>query len=145
VALWHGLQQTVAQGLVRSIGVSNYSPAELAALQGAVPAVNQCEMSVEGADNDTLAYCTAHGIKYQSYGAVRGCPFGAPAVVKAAAAHHVSPAQVCLRWTLERGAIAAAGVGTNVSTIPEYAAENLAVTSFRLTQGEVSELDRMQL
>jgi diketogulonate reductase-like aldo/keto reductase len=65
VALWHGLQQTVAQGLVRSIGVSNYSPAELAALQGAVPAVNQCEMSVEGADNDTLAYCTAHGIKYQ--------------------------------------------------------------------------------
>ena len=95
MALWHGLQQTVAQGLVRSIGVSNYSPAELAALQGAVPAVNQCEMSVEGADNDTLAYCNAHGIKYQSYGAVRGCPFGAPAVVKAAAALPFSTSATC--------------------------------------------------
>jgi 2,5-diketo-D-gluconate reductase A len=145
VALWHGLQQTVAQGLVHSIGVSNYSPTELAALQGAVPAVNQCEMSVEGADNVTLGYCAAHGIRYQSYGAVRGCPFDAPAVVKAAAAHHVSPAQVCLRWTLEKGAIAAAGVGTNVSTVPEYAAENLAVTSFRLTPSEVRALDRLQL
>ena len=62
-ALWKGLQQTVAQGLVRSIGVSNYSPTELAALEGTVPAVNQCEMSVEGADNATLAYCAAHGIR----------------------------------------------------------------------------------
>ena len=62
-ALWRGLEQAVAQGLVRSIGVSNYSPAELAALGGTiVPAVNQCEMSVEGADNATLVYCSAHGI-----------------------------------------------------------------------------------
>ena len=55
------------------------------------------EMSVEGADNATLAYCAAKGIRYQSYGAVWGCSFGAPAVVAAAAAHGMSPAQVQIR------------------------------------------------
>ena len=57
----------------------------------------------------------------------------------------MSPAQVCLRWAIERGAIAAAGVGTNATTVPEYAKENLAVTSFTLTPSETSALDRLQL
>jgi 2,5-diketo-D-gluconate reductase A len=145
-ALWLGLQQAVAKGLVRSIGVSNYSPYELDALPGpTVPAVNQCEMSVEGADNATIAYCAAKGIRYQSYGAVRGCPFNASVVTAAAAAHGVSAAQVCLRWTIDKGAIAAASVGTNASTIPVYAKENLAVESFALTVEEISALDKLQL
>ena len=48
---------------------------ELAALEGAVPAINQCEMSIQGYDNATIKYCQAHGIVYESYGAMRGCPF----------------------------------------------------------------------
>jgi diketogulonate reductase-like aldo/keto reductase len=144
-ALWRGLEQAVAQGLVRSIGVSNYSPAELAALHGTVPAVNQCEMSVEGADNATLAYCKCHDIRHQSYGAVRGCPFAADAVTKAARNHGVSPAQVCLRWTIDKGALAAAGVGTNSSTVAQYAKENLGVESFALIPTEVAALDNLQL
>ena len=144
-ALWVGLQQAVAKGLVRSIGVSNYGAKELAALPGTVPAVNQCEMSIEGADNATLAYCKEKGIYYQSYGAVRGCPFDAPAVLAAAKAHGVSPAQVCLRWTIEKGAIAAAGVGTNASETAQYARENLGVAGFGLVVEEVAALDRLQL
>jgi diketogulonate reductase-like aldo/keto reductase len=74
-ALWKGLQMAQAQGMVKSIGVSNYFAGELAALEGAVPAINQCEMSIQGYDNATIKYCQAHGIVYESYGAMRGCPF----------------------------------------------------------------------
>jgi diketogulonate reductase-like aldo/keto reductase len=83
---------------VQHVGVSNYSPYKLEALPGTTPAVNQCEMSVEDADSfATVAYCAATGIRYQSYGAVRGCSFGAPAVVAAAAAHGLCLAQVRIR------------------------------------------------
>ena len=94
LALWKGLQMAKAQGLVRSIGVSNYFPGELAALEGEKPAINQCEMSVQGYDNATIAYCQANGIVYQSYGAMRGCPFSDPEVAAIAKTHSVSTAQV---------------------------------------------------
>jgi diketogulonate reductase-like aldo/keto reductase len=44
----------------------------LGALKGAAPVVNQCEMSVMGVDKGTLAYCQAHNIVYESFGAMRG-------------------------------------------------------------------------
>ena len=61
MALWHGLQQTVAQGLVRSIGVSNYFAGQIAALEGERPALNQCESSIQGYDNATIGYCQKQG------------------------------------------------------------------------------------
>lgn len=93
-ALWRGLQMAQAQKLVRSIGVSNYFPGELAALEGAKPAINQCEMSIQGYDNATIAYCQENGIVYQSYGAMRGCPFTDPQLANIARSHNVSTAQV---------------------------------------------------
>ena len=47
-ALWQGLIKAKQMGLVKSIGVSNYFPGQLAALQGEKPALNQCEMSIQG-------------------------------------------------------------------------------------------------
>ena len=99
-ALWTGMQEAQKQGLVRSIGVSNYNAAELQALQGAVPVVNQCEMSVSGVDKVTLKYCQEHNIVYESFGTLRGCDWTATAVAAAAAAHAVSAAQVCIRWAV---------------------------------------------
>ena len=72
IAITHQ-SQAKKQGLVRSIGVSNYFAGELAALVGEVPAINQCEMSISGYDNATIQYCQQHGIVYESYGAMRGC------------------------------------------------------------------------
>lgn len=144
-ALWKGLQDAKALGLVRSIGVSNYFAGELAALEGEVPAINQCEMSVQGYDNATIAYCTAHNILYESYGAMRGCPFSDAAVAAIAKAHTVSTAQVCLRWALQRGVAIASGTGANASTAASYAAENLAIFNFTLTGPDMAALNSMQL
>ena len=144
MALWHGLQQTVAQGLVRSIGVSNYSPAELAALQGAVPAVNQCEMSIAaGHDDAAIAWGQSHSppIVYESYHGMKGCPTTDAALIAIAKAHSKSTYQVCLRWVLDRGAILAVGTGSDPSTAGAYAKENLDIYDFTLTAAEVATLD----
>lgn len=66
-ALWKGAQQALALNLTRAIGVSNYATADLKALEGATPRVNQCQMSIQNHDDDTIAYCAAHGIVYESY------------------------------------------------------------------------------
>ena len=142
-ALWRGLMAAKAAGLVRSIGVSNYDRDQLAALPGDVPAVNQCEMSVEGHDDATLAYCASKGIRYESYGAMRGCPFTDPKALAIAKQHGVSVAQVCLRWTLQRGAVIATGTGSDPKTAGTYAKENLAVFGFSLSEAEVQTLDTM--
>ena len=50
-----------------------------------------------------------------------------------ASAHNVTGAQVCLRWVLQKGAIIAAGTGSNSSTAKAYAEEDLDLFGFELT------------
>jgi len=144
-ALWAGLMQAKKAGLVKSIGVSNYFPGQLAALEGDVPAINQCEMSIQGYDNATIKYCQEKGIVYESYGAMRGCPFTDPDLGAIAAAHKVSPAQVCLRWVLQHGAVIASGTGSNATTAGAYSKENLGVFDFELSAAEMMKLNDKQL
>ena len=156
-ALWRGLMAAKSLGLTRAIGVSNYNSTELAALEGDVPAVNQCQMSIVpdnvhsagwpmppiAHDDATIAYCAAHGITYEAWRVLGGCPFTDPTLLSMARTHNVSAAQICLRWTLQRGAIVAAGTGANASTVGEYSAENLGALDFALTAAEMSTLSAM--
>ena len=156
-ALWTGLMAAKRQGLTRAIGVSNYNATELAALKGDTPAVNQCQMSVIpdnthspgwpmppiAHDDLTISYCKEHGITYEAWRVLGGCPFSDPGVIKMAEAHSVSVAQVCVRWVLQRGALIAAGTGGNASTVSEYSEENLGALDFELTESEMKQLDAM--
>ena len=117
-ALWKGAQAALAQGLTRAIGVSNYVTADLKALSGPKPSLNQCQMSIQHHDDDTIAYCAENGIQYESYQAMKGCPFSDPQLMQIATAHNVSAAQVCLRWVLERGCVSATGVKLVILHLP---------------------------
>jgi len=143
-ALWSGLETALEQGLVKSIGVSNYKQSDIEGLMETAkvkPALNQCSMSVNTHDDATIAYCQSKGITYEAYDVIKGCPFDNKVVTDAAAAHGVSAAQVCLRYILERGAIVAAGTGANASQVGPYAKENLGVYDFQLTAAEVKALN----
>lgn len=156
-ALWAGLQTAQQQGLARAIGVSNFNVSELRALRGAVPALNQCQMGVQtdfnyvlpipdvAHDDETIAYCAAHNITYEAWRVLGGCPMSDARVLTIAAAHGASAAQVCLRWTLQRGAVIAAGTGGNIATVAQYAKENLAVldASFELSDAEMDTLNKI--
>lgn len=158
-ALWKGMQKALEMGLVRAIGVSNYRTADLKALdQTVLPAVNQCRMGIAfppgtwgllpkgmAHDDDTIDYCQSKGILYESYQAMKGCPFTDSNLQKIAAKHNVTTSQVCLRWVLDRGCASATGTGADASKVAAYAKENLDVYSFTLAPEEVALLNKIQV
>lgn len=148
-ALWQGFVQAKQLGLVRAIGVSNFNATQLQSLRGPTPAVNQIPLSITpfwgnkfAHDDATLAFCAAHGITPQSYGSLRGCPFGDQRLTAIAGAHNVTASQVCMRWVLQKGAVIAAGTGSNATTAPQYARENLGIFGFALSSVEMDTLDK---
>lgn len=141
--LWDGLIQAKALGLVRSIGVSDFNVTHLGALKGEKPVLHQHEMSIKTWDAATLDYSLENDIWYEAWGVTRGCPFTDPKVNAIGKAHGVGAAQVCLRWTLQKGAIAAIGTGADPKTIDEYTQEDLDVWDFELSDEEMATLDAM--
>jgi diketogulonate reductase-like aldo/keto reductase len=163
-AQWQGLQMALAQGLTRSIGVSNYNISHLAALLAAPtttvkPAVNQCQMSINGSafclpqtgmclhgpahDDATIAYCQEHNITYEAYDVMSGCPFHDARLNAIATGHGMSAAQVCFRWTLQRGAIIATGTGHNATKAVQHSADDFGsyAPGFELTEEEMAYLN----
>eukprot|EP00936_MAST-01D_sp_MAST-1D-sp1_P000607 g607.t1 len=142
--LWQGLIAAQKQGLVRSIGVSNFGAAEIAALPSVVPAVNQIEHSPMGWDASTVASCLAAGIVVEAYSTLKGCPFDADAVKSPAATYNKTAAQVCLRWAVQRAGALASGTGSDDKTVRQYTEENLDIFDFKLTDAEMLALDTYQ-
>lgn len=149
-AVTQGLIQAKKMGLTRAIGVSNFGVAQLESLKGSseTPAVNQIPLSIVpfwgstvGHDDALLTYCADHTIVPQSYGSLRGCPFTDARLVGIAAAHKVTPSQACMRWVLQRGAVLAAGTGSNSTTAPQYSRENIGIFDFALTAAEMGVLN----
>ena len=103
-----------------------------------VPAVNQCDMSATKHDDETIAFSQAHNITYEAFEAMHGCPFTDPAAVVIATAHGVSVPQVCLRYVLQRGCIMAVGTGKDASTVAGFAASDLDLYGFELTDDELT-------
>merc|ERR1719326_1419204 len=73
---WRALEEAMAAGESRSIGVSHFKQEHFEALERAgakmKPAVNQAELSVSYHDDTTIAYCKAHNIVYQSFSPLCG-------------------------------------------------------------------------
>lgn len=101
-------------------------------------------MAVTSHNDKTIAYCQQHNITYEAYGTMKGCPFTDPTILKTAAAHNVSAAQVCLRWVLDRGCVLAVGTGSNTTTVPAYTKEDLDVLKFALTADEIQAINNLQ-
>jgi 2,5-diketo-D-gluconate reductase A len=142
---WRALVDLQAQGLVRSIGVSNFTERHLeriVAESGVTPVVNQVELHPYFAQQQMRAVHERLGIRTEAWSPMgkRQAPFGEPAVADAAEAHGVSPGQVVLRWHVQLGSLPIPKSGT-----PERQRQNLDVFGFELTEAEmtaISELDR---
>jgi 2,5-diketo-D-gluconate reductase A len=67
-AAWKGVQSALKQGLVRSIGVSNFKKADIKGVLdagGTPPAINQCQMSIGSHDDETIAFTQSMNITYE--------------------------------------------------------------------------------
>jgi 2,5-diketo-D-gluconate reductase A len=134
-----GLQKLLESGDLRAIGVSNYKPKHLQRVldeTGIVPDVNQIQLSPYSTRDDCRAFHSEHGIVTESWS-----PLGAssdelrndPTIVRIAAAHDKSPAQVVLRWHVQLGLVA-----IPKSANPGRIAENIEVFDFELSNEEMT-------
>lgn len=145
---WAAMEELVEAGLVRHIGVSNFSARKLADLLPHCrirPAVNQVERHPWLQQKGLLEFCRQEGIVITAYSPLGSDMSGPvlpllqiPEVQAIASEHGCSAAQVLLAW----------GIATGTSVIPksvrrERLAENLAATSLQLTADELAQLDAL--
>jgi 2,5-diketo-D-gluconate reductase A len=110
VESWQTMIAMREEGLIRSIGVSNFLPEHidrLVAETGVVPAVNQIEMHPEWTQLELRRYHRGREIVTESWSPLRsgGGPFSHDVVTQIAEAHGVSSGQVILRWHVQSGVV----------------------------------------
>ena len=140
---WRALEHLYADKRVRSIGVSTFLEPHLPQLEGAakvLPAVNQLELTPFLQRAPTVARCQKLGIALEAYSPLtRGQRLGHPVVVELAAQAGKSPAQVMLRWGLQKGFIV-----LPKSVTPARILENGALFDFELDPAAMSRLDALE-
>ncbi|EER16165.1 Aldose reductase, putative [Perkinsus marinus ATCC 50983] len=144
---WKALEGLVDDGLVRSIGVSNFDTNEIDEILSMCrikPVVDQIEVHPYFPQWRMLDYCKKHDIHVVAY-----APLGSPAnkpndgsekqnvleqpdVVAIAKAHNKTPAQVAERWNMQRGVTV-----IPKSTKPARVIENFQVFDFELSEAEM--------
>lgn len=109
VSTWKTLEEFKKDGRARSIGVSNFQVAHLQRLADeteTVPAVNQIEVHPYFGNNEVRAYGRQHGIETEAWSPIaQGKVLDDAVVTRVAEATGKSPAQVVLRWHIQRGDI----------------------------------------
>ncbi|MBO8186455.1 aldo/keto reductase [Streptomyces spirodelae] len=131
------LEEVLASGRARAIGVSNFRVADLKRLRestGVTPAVNQIELHPGFQQSELRAFHAEHGVATEAWSPLaQGAVLKDQPIVKIAGTHGVSPAQVVLRWHLQSGNIV-----IPKSVTPERIRQNLDVFGFELSDAEVS-------
>ena len=142
VSTWKVLEEFAADGRARSIGVSNFQPAHLdrlAAETGTVPAVNQIEVHPSFGNERVRAYGREHGIATQAWAPIaQGRVLGDAVITRIAAALGRSPAQVVLRWHIQRGDIV-----LPKSVTPERITSNLELFDFGLDDSDMAAISAL--
>lgn len=142
VEAWLALEEIQANGWSRSIGVSNFLEPHLRRVvnEGSVvPAVNQIELHPTFTQDDLVTTNDLLGVKTQSWS-----PLGQaedlenPTITKLAQTYAKSPAQVVIRWHLQRGFIV-----FPKSVTPSRIEENFDVLDFELSEDDVKAIDRL--
>ncbi|MEV4754638.1 aldo/keto reductase [Micromonospora sp. NPDC049559] len=129
------------QGLVRSIGVSNYETDQLDALIQATeeaPAVNQIRWSPSLYDAKIVADHRDRGVVLEGYSPFKTSDLNDPVLTRIAEAHGVGPAQVIVRWHVDHGFVV-----IPKSVTPERIERNFDVFGFSLSAEELSEIDAL--
>ena len=137
VEAWQALIDMRKDGLVRSIGVSNFNADHLERIiseTGETPAINQIELNPRLQQPALRAANARLGVLSQAWTPLgKGASFEAEPIKSAAARAGKTPAQTIIRWHLQLG-----NVVIPSSSNPRRQAENLDVFDFELTDAEMA-------
>ena len=140
VSTWKTLEEFKADGRSRSIGVSNFQVEHLerlAAETDTVPAVNQIELHPYFQNREVRSYGEEHGIATEAWSPIaQGDVLDDPVVTAIAAKLGRTPAQVVLRWHVQRGNIV-----FPKSVTPERIRENFEIFDFEIEPADLEQID----
>ena len=148
---WAAMEKLVEKGLVRAIGVSNFTGpmlVDLLSYAKILPAVNQIELHPYNAQTKLVEFCQYKNIAVTAYSPL-GTPARAkehnqevliedPKVLAIAQKHNKTASQVLLRWAIQRNTIV-----IPKSLSPEHLKANLDIFDFELTQDDMTTLTQM--
>lgn len=143
---WRALERLTLDGRVRDIGVSNYMARHLTeVLENAavVPAVNQIELSPYNYRSrlEIIGLCHQQGIVVEAYSPLtKGRKLGDPALTDIGMHYGKTPAQVLIRWGLQKGFVV-----LPKSINPDRIAENIAVFDFTISDDDMDRLDALDV
>lgn len=138
--LWRALEDEQERGVIRSIGVSNYEIELLERLLATarVPlAVNQIELSPFAPKRELVGYCQGKGIVVQAYSPLTQAEkLDNPVLREIAGKYKKTPAQVLLRWCLERQTVPLPKASSEA-----HLRENLDIFDFTLSADDLNTLE----
>ncbi|MGZ4274568.1 MAG: aldo/keto reductase [Solirubrobacteraceae bacterium] len=136
VSTWKVMEEFKQQGRARSIGVSNFQVPHLERLAqetDVTPAVNQIEIHPYFLNEEVRRYGEDHGIRTEAWSPIaQGAVLDDPVITGIAARLDRTPAQVVLRWHIQRGSIV-----FPKSTTPSRIEENFELFDFALDDGDM--------
>ncbi len=142
VETWQGFIELQQEGLVRSIGVSNFQPAHLERIiseTGVKPTVNQVELHPRFQQIGLRREHQELGIVTEAWSPLaQGRVLDDPTITTIAQAHGKTPGQVVIRWHLQLG-----NVVIPKSVTPERIIENFDVIDFTLSAKEMTAIDEL--
>jgi 2,5-diketo-D-gluconate reductase A len=142
VSTWQTLEEFYRDGRARSIGVSNFQPHHLRRLHENTevpPAVNQIEVHPYLTQDEVRGFCAEHGIAVEAWSPIgQGLELDDPTIVSIAQRAGKTPAQVILRWHIQRGDII-----FPKSVTPSRVKENFDIFDFELADGDVAEISAL--
>lgn len=141
--MWLALERAFEEGKARSIGVSNYKVEHLEEMREYAkvwpPHVNQIQLNPWDQQREVIAYCQEHGIVVQAFSPLaRGDRWDEPAVAELADKYGKSPAQLLIRYALQKG-----WVPLPKSERPERMKENARVFDFVIKDEHIGMLDEL--
>ena len=141
VEAWQALVDAQKQGLIRSIGVSNFEPEHLDRIieeTGVKPAVNQIEIHPYWVQEDNVLENLRRGIKVEAWSPLgRGsAALKEPVIQEIAEKYDKSTSQIITRWHIDRGIIPVLR-----SSNPAHQREDLDVFDFELENNEIAAIN----
>ncbi len=142
VETWKALEEMYESDRVRAIGVSNFQTHHLdrlAAETSVTPAVNQIEIHPYFTQDDLRAYDRERGIATEAWSPIaQGDVLGDPIITGIAGRVGRTPAQVTLRWHIQRGDIV-----FPKSVTPARMAENFALFDFEVSADDMAAISAL--
>jgi len=141
LATYKALQEAKAAGKIRSVGVSNFGIKHLEEIESSgyeMPSVNQIELHPFCQQRPIVAYCQNHSIVVQAYCPIIRGKMDHEVIQECAKKHGRDPAQILLRWSLQKGF-----VPLPKSATPSRIWSNCNLYDFELDDDDMQRLDAL--